>query len=399
MKYVKRGSVTIPVYHTPRSNGEGWTVAYREPSGQRRRIFRSSLAAAKLEAEAVATRLANVQDVLVGPEAQEASQARQLAQAAGCTLLGAVQGFCSIKARLNGKGSPDAAVDYFLSRATEVLPDVSISQIRDEFLIQQKQDGISQPYLDELEGRLKPFCESLSCPPALLTAKVIEEWLRAQQKARGWSGRTRNHCRAAISNLLNFARRKGYLPRTWAEMGFVSKATEEDEEIGIYTPAELLRILERVFNTDPNKDLQPFVVLGAFTGARPSEILRLRWEDFHWESSELFIGIGKVRKAGHRIVPLLPACVAWLNKLRKTSGRVATLEFFSSPLVGLVRSAGVKGIRDGLRHSFISYRRAVTKDLALVSGEVGTDTATLTRRYCRPVKLAEAEAWFAARPG
>jgi integrase len=391
---VKRGSVSVPVYHTPGPRGDGWTVAFREPDGTRRRIFRASLVGAKQEAEVIATRLANVPDTLVGPEAREAGQAAQAAQAAGMTLLEAVQECCGAKAKLKGKATLDTAIDYFLARHVEEPAQVSLVQICEEFLRQQEQDGLNERYRVELLRQLRPFCADLACPPATLTARLIDDWLRASQKAHAWTGRTRNHCRAAISNMLNFAKRRGHLPRDWAEMPFVPKAVEEDGEIGIYSPEDLAKILAKPIEVD----LLPLVVLGAFTGARPSEILRLGWEDFHWESGELFVGQGKVRTAGHRIAPLLPACAAWLHPVRKTSGRVTAFEFYAPALVGLVRSAGVASIQDGLRHSFITYRRAVTKDLAKVSGEVGTNPGTLTKRYCRPVKQADAEAWFSLRP-
>jgi len=377
--HIKRGAVVVPIYHTPGPRGDGWTLVYREPDGARRRLFRATLDAAKKEGEIVATRLANVPDTLAGPEAREAVQARQLAEAAGITLLAAVQGFCDVLKR---------------QQAAAAQPQVPLSEVCEKFLRKQKEDGISQPYLEELKGRLTPFCEALCCPASSLSASLIDTWLRTTQKARGWSNRSRNHCRAAISNLLSFAKREGYLAREWAEMAYVPKAQEEDKEIGVYTPEELRRILAK----RPGPDLLPFVVLGAFTGARPSEIQRLDWRDFHWETGELFIGKGKVRTAGHRLVPLLPACVAWLQSIRKTSGPVTRLKFFSKPLVDLVRSANVVSIRDGLRHSYITYRRAVTKNLAQVSGEAGTDPGTLTRRYCRPVRQADAEAWFALRP-
>lgn len=396
---VKRGSVVVPIYNTPRRTGSGgWTVVYREPDGRRQRIFRTSLEQAKLEAEAAATRLANIQDTLVGNEAREASQARQLAEAAGFTLLGAVQDYCACQTRLAGKVPLGAVVDHYLSSAPQNVIEITLDALREEYLAQLLQDGRSAAHRTATGLRLKRFCETVTCRPAALTARLLDEWLRAEQKAAGWSGRTRNHYRTALSGLCSFAKRRGYLPRTWAELDYVPRATEEDGEIGVYTADELTRMLQRAFCDAPAPSLQPFLVLGAFAGCRPSEIQRLHWEDFHWETSELFVGKGKVRTAGHRVVPLLPACLAWLQKFRKSTGRVAKLKNHADALLDLQKSLGIASKHDGLRHSYVTYRRAITKNLPQVSGETGTDVGTLTRRYCRPVKQSDAEAWFNVRP-
>jgi integrase len=219
--------------------------------------------------------------------------------------------------------------------------------------------------------------------------------LRTGQKRFAWCGRTRNHYRAALSNVLAFAKRRGLLARDWNEMELVPKAKETDGQIGIYSAAELQRML----NAGPSQDLLPYIVVGAFCGARPSEITRLRWEDFHWATGELFIGKGKIRTAGHRVAPLGQSVSLWM-KPGKT-GPITKLILPSSvshALGKLLEHCGVPGVADGLRHSFVSYRLAGTRSLAQVSAETGTSVTTLTRRYCRPVGRADAEAWFAVRP-
>jgi integrase len=382
------------IYHTPGSGYDGWTIAYREPGVGRKRVFRASLAAARTEAEAIATRLANVQAVLTGPDAVEASQARQLAEELGTTLLAAMREHSDIVKLLGSRATPLKAVQYYLEHHDEVLATMTLMQIKDEFLRHLEQDGAGDRHLSDMRNRLALFTGHFLLPPARLTSILIEDWLRSEQKKNNWTGRTRNHYRAAVSNLLSFAKRRGYLARDWLEMDFVQKATEEDQEIGIYSPNELKKILDQ----KPSADLLPFVVLSAFADTRPSEVCRLRWEDFHFDTGELFIGAGKVRTAGHRVAPILPNCAAWLAPVRKASGPVSSLTDFSHPLAELLLAAGVAPVHDGLRHSFISYRRMLTKNLSQVSGETGTDPVTLTKRYCRPVPQADALAWFALAP-
>jgi integrase len=395
---VKRGSVTVFIYHTPgRKNYSGWTVSYYEPDGERKRVFRATLESAKIEAEKVATRLSNSASAvarLSEPEAAEAVRAREFAARMGRPVDLVVQEHADLVARLEGRGTLLNAVEFYLQHHRENLIACTIKDGIADFLKAREQDGCGDRQRQTLKNRLERFAADVQGTFTDLNARLLDKWLCDTQAKEKWAGRTRNHYRAALSNLVGFAKRRGYLPRDWEEMEFVPVVTEEDEEIGIYTPEDLAKMLK----AEPDRDLLPFIVLGAFAGVRPSEILRLEWEDFHFSSKELFIGKGKVRTAGHRIAPLLPACARWLQGIRQDSGSLTRLKDFSHPLQSLLRRAGVAPVHDGLRHSYISYRRAITKNLPQVSSETGTDPGTLTRRYCRPVRLADAKAWFSVLP-
>jgi hypothetical protein len=54
--------------------------------------------------------------------------------------------------------------------------------------------------------------------------------------------------------------------------------------------------------------------------------------------------------------------------------------------------------RNALRHSFGSYRLAVTADLARVSAEMGNSPAIINEHYRALVTEAEGRAWFALVP-
>lgn len=392
---VKRGSVTVWVYHTPTGQHDGWTVAHYEPTGERKRTFRAKLADAKAFAEKTATRLSNVESSaanLTDQEASDAAEARLLLP--GRTLASVAREFKDSVARL-GTVPLQIAVDCYLEHHQNgPVSAPAFATVVAELIAAKRQDGRSERHLGSLEDRLTKFAGEFEGTVSALSSPVMDDLLRAMQKKFKWSGRTRNHYRAALSSVLHYAKRRQYLPRSWNEMEFVPKAQEEDGEIGVYTADDLTKILAKC----DDKDLLPFVVLGAFAGPRPSEICRLEWADLHFDSGEIFIARGKVRTAGHRVAPLLPACAAWLSKIKKQKGPLTRLVDFSHPLQEVLRSAGVAAVHDGLRHSFISYRQAVLKDLGQVSSETGTNEKTLTRRYCRPVKAADAEAWFQVLP-
>ena len=395
---IKRGSITVWIYPTPSGPHEGWTIVYYAPDGKRTRIFRAKRADAEAEAEKIATRLSNLNGAAASisdRKAIEYAQAEELAGRLGKSVLLVVQEHADLTRQLPPGTSWQTVLECYVSRQRGAAVIArNVSDAVDDFISSQRQDGASERHVETLENRLDKFAEHFGCPISTLTGAAIDEWLRKSQKTNGWTGRTRNHYRAAISNLCAFAKRRNYLARDWQEIEFVNKAVEEDGEIEVYTPDQLRAILKAA----PGEQLLPFVVIGAFAGVRPSEIQRLTWQDLRFDSGELFVGKGKVRTAGHRVAPLLEAARAWLAPIQKKRGPLTTLKNYTNPWVAILKKAGVPSIHDGLRHSFISYRSATTGSLPQVSRESGTNVSTLTKRYCRPVAKADAEAWFAVLP-
>ena len=54
--------------------------------------------------------------------------------------------------------------------------------------------------------------------------------------------------------------------------------------------------------------------------------------------------------------------------------------------------------KNGLRHSFISYRVAQTSDVAAVSLEAGNSPQVISRNYLKCVTGAASRAWFKVMP-
>lgn len=375
------GAVTVRVYPT----SPGWTVVYYEPDGTRKRIWRAEQADARQVAETTATRLAGL---TAAPDAERAAEI--------FLALEAQTEAQKILAPLNGSVTAEEILRAYVKNHTKaVTPSTTFSDTVTEFLAAGKEDGWSGRHQETLDQRLGKLTGLYSGALAGLTSFTIDDVLRTGQKRFKWCGRTRNCYRAALSNVLSYAKRRGLLPRDWNEMEFVAKAKETDGEIGIYNATALRQMLD----AKPSPDLLPYIVVGAFCGARPSEIARLRWEDFHWDAGELFIGKGKVRTAGHRVAPLGASLRLWITPGKTGPITKLTLPSSAAHALGkLLDRCGVPGVADGLRHSFVSYRLAVTRSMAQVSAETGTSVTTLTRRYCRPVGRVDAEEWFAVRP-
>ncbi|MCW5556808.1 MAG: hypothetical protein KIT22_03055, partial [Verrucomicrobiae bacterium] len=91
----------------------------------------------------------------------------------------------------------------------------------------------------------------------------------------------------------------------------------------------------------------------------------------------------------------------WLAPHAQESGRISrhTHEHaLSWALMKVARAAGVPWVKNGLRHSFCSYRLAVTKNAAQVAHEAGNSAGMVFKHYRELVTEAQGKAWFDIRP-
>ena len=263
-----------------------------------------------------------------------------------------------------------------------------------EFIKAKKQDGTGSRQVDVLTNHLATFLKSSPVQCIAINSGTITDYLRRMQDEREWCGLTRNHHRTSIGNFCNWARATGYLPRSWAEMDFVPVAKHHHRGlVEIFTPDQARKLL-----AGASESGRLVLSIGMFSGIRPSEICRLKWEDIDWERNEVHIAKQKVRTAGQRIVPMLPALRSFLEPA-KAQGRLFPWRFDWATKVArdASRKSGVQWIADGARHSFVSYRLATLRDIARVSEETGTSAMTLRKHYRRPVSEATATEWFGIR--
>src|SRR5207249_11875768 len=87
-------------------------------------------------------------------------------------------------------------------------------------------------------------------------------------------------------------------------------------QIGILPPKQLASLISKV-----PADVKPYLALGAFTGMRTSEILRLDWSQVNFERGHITVAPEKAKTATRRLVPIQPNLMQWLAHYRRVTGR------------------------------------------------------------------------------
>ena len=242
-----------------------------------------------------------------------------------------------------------------------------------------------------LRRLLEDFAEAFPCPLQDVTRARMETWLEAVPRGPGrW-----NHILGTVCALARFARKEGAIGSELVPVEQMEKR-RQTHTVQIYTVDELKAIL-----AGAEREWLPVFVLGAFSGLRPEEIAPeaqhkpgLCWEHLLWDKDKVDVPaeVSKVKR--RRFAHLPENAKAWLEPWRKASGLIGPKQrFCHSP-----RNFAVTWKPDGLRHSYASYRLALTKDVPALALEMGNSPSIIFRHYLEMVHEPEARAWFAVMP-
>ena len=437
LEVVKEGSISVPIYrHTniiPERDAQGkilygppdadgrakalvkyqsdiFTVIFYEGRRRVRRKF-SDLAEARREANLAAIKLANGETEalkLTGGDRADYVRAMQKIRdwQPDADLNLAVTDYVAAVRRLPEHTSLKEAVDFYVKRHPIGLPPKTVHEVVEELIESKSKSGRSDIYIRELNRRLGKFAGAfVQHRLATITGKQIEDHVRTA----GGSPRTQNNVRALLSTLFKFAIKRGYLPKDHDEMAVVEKVADDGGEIEVFTSDELRKLFtacstpvqERGKWCARRVDMIPYLAIAAFCGLRAAEIERLDWSEVHLTGPERFIEVksGKAKTASRRTVPIADNCAAWLARFAQPSGPIVTLARADKELyIRLALKAGVPWKHNGLRHSFISYRVAIVKDVGQVSLEAGNSPQMIFKHYRQLVRESEANEWFAIVP-
>jgi len=403
---VRFGSVRIRLHRSPKRIGErlfnDWEFRWRDGAGRQRRIKRARKKDAIAEARKIAADLAAGRSAELS-SADVASFRAGIVNLCGCgtTIEAATAEYAEARKRLGNLGSVLESADFFVRHHAGGGSDKSISEVVNELIAARRAGGAGALHLKDLKLRLGRFAAAVQCPIRLLNAPVINEWLGSL----GLSPRSVKNYRGAIGNLVEFGIGMKYLPPGFAEMRYVKAPKAIENEVEIFTVAEMRLLLSHA-----NKSLLPVLVLGGFAGLRTSETVNISWEDIRWNKGQLRVPNGKT---GKRIAALFSNAAEWLRYIRRENagktGRIIriTLNTVNSSISRLITKVNkeltdeksIAWKHNALRHSFVSYWSSFEHDLWKISERTGHSVRILKKNYQETDVLPETgRAWFEIRP-
>jgi integrase len=382
----KAGNTAIKIYRYKSRRYPRFAVTYYV-AGRRRRDSFANLSDAKRRAQEVVASVMNDQLgalQLTNADRQRYEAAIDLLRPLRIPLNVAVEEYVTAKAELNGHPLLAALADWKHRR--RLVIERRVREVVSEFLIAKQRDNVSQRYLQTIRNHTTRFAAAFETSISSITSGLIDEWIYAQRVGP----QSRNNIRMSLVTLFRFARSRGYLPR--------GQTTEADEvprakirnagKIGILTPQQLVTLLDA-----SNAEARLYFAIGAFTGLRSAEIIRLEWCDVNLVRGHIEVGKDKAKTATRRLVPIQPNLMQWLAPYRGREGRILS-ERKADGAIALAKQTIGEWPYNALRHSFATYRLAQCHDAARVALEMGNSPQILFRNYRELADEQDAAAWF-----
>lgn len=357
---IKIGSVSLPLW----KHSEGWRWSWKAADGQwkygTRVNYDDALEAARARARMISNGkldlsvITDVQADLVrqflalNPTADDLQRLREWRAASTVPLNVAVTRWCESKlAEVHGKESPHLRnVRLWLEKFAKAFPGVPAASLTVEQLRKHIETGTDNP-------------------------------------------KSRRDARTRIVTLWRFARTHDLFDSTEADK-LPTYRSAADKSVVIWTPAEMKKLL-----AGTPAEFLPWLVCACFSGLRSQEIAPregdkppLRWENFRRTSEgghiDLPAASSKVRK--RRLVPITPTLAAWLDHIDPPATGIVCPRLPAEHVTGTIGKL-VKGWKkNALRHSYGSYRAAITKNLAELALEMGTSVVMIEKHYREAVE-------------
>jgi integrase len=371
------------------------TLAYRL-NRRRVRIVRATLKDVMREIDAAETAIANGDTALLDFNHTDRALLQRLRQlAAKCDVPLEILVSEAVEAR-----AKNSRAKFVHKHCPEIVAELLESLAVEE---------AGARWIEDLESRLPVFAKKFPGPLAAVSAENLNAWLKdlRDKKNRLLGKRSRNNYRTAVVKLVKFARehRPPYLPEDWQELTAVKPYALVKKEEALYEPEEMRAMLLTAEEFFP-QHLPVLASLG-FAGCRHCEFCEesrpdlpvLDWKNYHFDRHYIHVTEAVAKKnTGTRKVPLQPNLRAWLAPYQKAAGRVCVVSNLSNALARIAAKAGVAFKRNAFRNSFISYRIAVTNNVAQVAKEAGNSTGEIFESYHNPKTEAEGLAWFNIQP-
>ncbi|HSS16755.1 MAG TPA: hypothetical protein VLQ29_07210, partial [Candidatus Dormibacteraeota bacterium] len=384
---IKKAHATVKIYRVQNRDAVNYCVSYVGATGRVRRNF-ADLEIAKREANNIARTLAqgDLEALKLTGEARQIYVVAQRAiESTGLPLHSVASEFARAFNILGGAHIVEAA-RYYKEHVDVNLPRLSASEAVEKVIAAKAAEGLSKTYLNDMRWLLGDFGRTFQCPLSSIQPDDLRDYLNGKRIGLV----AKDNRRRLLVMLFNFAKAQGWLRKNEATAADALGTYKiKQREVEIYTANELSRLLNAA-----DKDFLPYVALIAFGGLRSAELRKgLQWGAINFERDHIIVPAAIAKTGRKRKIELNETLLAWLAPYRVKSGAIFNIDA-RNKIHKLVQASGVSWKRNGLRHSFGSYRMEQTKNEGLVALEMGNSPKIVHDHYFEIVdKTQEREYW------
>lgn len=388
---IQKGHAVVKIYQVKDRDRSNYTVAYNKPTGRVKKTF-AALELAKREANKIVQSLAagDLEALkLTGAERQIYVEAERAIAGTGLALHSVAHEFARAYNILGGANIVEAA-RYWKKHVAADLARVTAAEAVERFREAKEHEGMSAMYLKDIRGLLGDFANDFQCQLSSIQPEDLRQYLNGKRIGMV----SKENRRRLLVVLFNFAKAQGWL-RANEETAADALGTYKIKrrEVEVYTPAELSRLLNAA-----EPDFMPYIALLAFGGVRREELHKgLKWEAINFDRGCIIVSAEIAKTGRKRKIVMNENLLEWLKPHRFKHGPIFAIDP-RKRIAKVVKASHVEWKRNGLRHSFGSYRMEQTKNEGLVALEMGNSPKVVKDHYFEIVDEQAANDYWSLKP-
>jgi len=393
----RKGSFTAKIYHRTKAvrgrTYDHYCLSFYGPTGRTQREF-GSLAKARVAGEiaAQAFRLGTPDAVAFSPEERARFQhAEEILKPLGKDVYSAALEYVAAVAKMPLGATLADAVAHYVKINPTALETVAVAFAVEAYLEESSRNHDSAPTMSCKRSLFQRLAVSFTGLVSSISAPLLESWIGSGEPENS----TRINRISVLATFFRFARSKKWISAAHLDevLAIPKPRAEIKETVEIYTVADI----EKVLRVAKGSCLAA-LALGGFAGLRITEIVKLDWKQIRFDQGIIEVKARNAKTRQRRLVPISENLRAWLEPLKQSEGPIVLQKELNFELVENFKAAGVKKLQNGLRHSYISYRVALTGDIPRTSLECGNSPSIIQKFYLELVTKPQGIAWFSVVP-
>lgn len=389
---LSKGKRTVTIY-APTEAKPVYRVDYRAHDKRKSRSFQNYDKALK-QAQLILEQLADGNELGAGftsIESQQFDRFRLAAKKRGIAVEKAIHDWIAAVDLLPDPGLLAEAARRYSEKVVSIKA-MFVEDAVNKFLDSKRSVLRDQTFKQE-RLRLSKFASSFKCDVNQIGRAELREWINSLSKTGSKvlvGPKTRNHYRTSLGTFFKWCVDNDYLSTDNMLLPILKlERAINTGGIEIYTPEEFQRLLDKSMGT-----IKTCIAISGLTGIRTAELLRLEWSDI--SAAHIEVGKNKAKTRSRRLIDIHETLSHFLPDKLPITGKIwpSSETEFGDQMRDVFKTAGVKKRKNAFRHSFISYRLAISDDENLTSRESGNSPSMIYKNYRELVTKTEAEKWF-----
>lgn len=315
-------------------------------------------------------------------------KADQICREMGWKVLDAVQDWSTAKKTLCDGSTLSAAVEQYNKSKTSIKS-IAVEDAVKRYLKWKSSFDLAPKYLRTIKSAMTRFSNSFNGSMGTLDFHSLSEWFLAGPLAT----KTKNQHGSIVNEFLKWSVNQGFLRDDTKLVKAFRKQKAPVTVESFYTPEQLRRILEH-----SPAHLRFRIYLVAFCGLRTEEAIEWNRKDDLTAANSISVSTidakTKKRRIAHTHAPICRLIEQNAPEFEMNQPYYKGESRYQYHFQKAKRDAGVSNQKNGLRHSFISYREAIVQDTAKVANESGTSPEEVYTHYRELVSENAAKEWF-----